>query len=256
MAAGLQKYKYNGKEFDRMHGLDWQDYGARAYDAALPMWTSIDRQAESYYATSPYAYCLDNPIRHSDPDGNSVWTKAGKAIYKIGHQVARNGFSALNQADTYLSTISDITDVVGTITDTNASTTDRVKAGVSLASELLPVSLNDIADIGELVGRTIHGNSKLSTRAQHAYDIINTKTKMIIKTGISGGKIRKDGKSYRAEQQVRKWNKEYGGDIYKSEITHKEATGKGAREKILDYEEKRAKKFRKELETENKHQRP
>ena len=30
----VQRYKYNGKELDRMHGLDWYDYGARHYDAA------------------------------------------------------------------------------------------------------------------------------------------------------------------------------------------------------------------------------
>ena len=28
-----QAYKYNGKELDRMHGLDWYDYGARFYDS-------------------------------------------------------------------------------------------------------------------------------------------------------------------------------------------------------------------------------
>ena len=30
----VQRYKYNGKELGRMHGLDWYDYGARHYDAA------------------------------------------------------------------------------------------------------------------------------------------------------------------------------------------------------------------------------
>ena len=30
--AGLQPYKYNGKELDRMHGLNTYDYGARQHD--------------------------------------------------------------------------------------------------------------------------------------------------------------------------------------------------------------------------------
>ena len=34
-----QPYKYNGKELDRMHGLDWYDYGTRHYDAVL---TTLD----------------------------------------------------------------------------------------------------------------------------------------------------------------------------------------------------------------------
>lgn len=95
------------------------------------------------------------------------------------------------------------------------------------------------------------------TNAQHAYDIIDKRTGERVKTGISGGKIRKDGKSYRAEQQVRKWNKQESGDIYKSEITHKEPAGKGARDKILKYEKERADEFREELDKhKDKHIRP
>ena len=65
----LQPYKYNGKELDRTHGLDWYDYGARNYDATLPMWDRIDPLCEKYYHISPYAYCGNNPIIFVDPDG-------------------------------------------------------------------------------------------------------------------------------------------------------------------------------------------
>ena len=37
---GVQKYKYNGKEFDTMHGLNMYDYGARQQDPAVGMFTS------------------------------------------------------------------------------------------------------------------------------------------------------------------------------------------------------------------------
>ncbi|WP_446788203.1 RHS repeat-associated core domain-containing protein [Macellibacteroides fermentans] len=67
-----QAYKYNGKELDRMHGLDWYDYGARNYDAALPVWTTVDPLAEKYYNSSPYAYCANNPILNIDPDGRET----------------------------------------------------------------------------------------------------------------------------------------------------------------------------------------
>ena len=40
--GGAQSYKYNGKELDRMHGLDWYDYGARHYDAVLGRWMCVD----------------------------------------------------------------------------------------------------------------------------------------------------------------------------------------------------------------------
>ena len=67
--GAAQRYKYNGKELDRIHGLNLYDYGARQYDAALGRWTSIDPLAEKYYGISPYAYCHDNPINRIDPDG-------------------------------------------------------------------------------------------------------------------------------------------------------------------------------------------
>ena len=65
---GVQKYKYNGKEFDRTHGLDWYDYCARQYAPASGRFTSMDPLCEKYYNISPYSYCAGNPIRYVDPD--------------------------------------------------------------------------------------------------------------------------------------------------------------------------------------------
>ena len=64
--ASLQPYKYNGKEFDRMHGLNTYDYGARQYSPALPSWDRIDPLAEEYYSVSPYAYGGNNPVNRVD----------------------------------------------------------------------------------------------------------------------------------------------------------------------------------------------
>ena len=109
--------------------------------------------------------------------------------------------------------------------------------------------------VSKVVKASVHGNSKASTQAQHAYDIINKKTNKVIKTGINGGQI-KNGKSVRAETQVKKWNKESGDGTYKSEITHHEPAGEGSRARILDYEKERANVLREELKAENKHKRP
>ena len=73
MAGGVQPYKYNGKELDRMHGLDLFDYGARHYDAALGKWLTVDPLAEKYYSISPYVYVVNNPVRFIDPDGMDIW---------------------------------------------------------------------------------------------------------------------------------------------------------------------------------------
>ena len=65
----VQPYKYNGKELDRKDGLDWYDYGARYYDAALGRWHVVDPMSEKYYGVSPYLYCANNPILLVDPNG-------------------------------------------------------------------------------------------------------------------------------------------------------------------------------------------
>ena len=75
--ATLQPYKYNGKEFDRMHGLNTYDYGARQYSPALPSWDRIDPLAEKYYNVSPYAYCGNNPVNRIDPNGMEMdWVQS------------------------------------------------------------------------------------------------------------------------------------------------------------------------------------
>ena len=256
-SGSTQPFRFGGKELDKMHGLDWYDFGARMYDPGIGRFTGMDSRAEDYCDTSPYAYCLNNPIKNIDPDGRSVWSRGAKLLWHVGKSVAKNGWKALNTAETYTSAFSDIQESLNTLTDANATTVDKVMAGVSLASEFAPVSIGDAKDAGKIVKSALHGNSKASTKAQHAYDIINTETKKVVKTGVSGGAIRKDGKSVRAETQVRKWNKEAGKDIYRSEITRQEPAGEGARTRILEYEKERAKLLREgDHLTEGKHKRP
>ena len=74
-----QRYKYNGKELDRMHGLDWMDYGARWMNGLT--FTTPDPKAWDYTDVSPYVYCHNNPISRIDPDGrDDYYTYTGQFL--------------------------------------------------------------------------------------------------------------------------------------------------------------------------------
>ena len=89
----IQRYKYNGKELDRMNGLDWYDYGARHMDGIR--FTTIDPMAEKYYGVSPYVYCKDNPVKYVDPDGKKVriYKKNQKQVLRYINKLAQGTFA-------------------------------------------------------------------------------------------------------------------------------------------------------------------
>ena len=84
MKKHLQKYKYNGKEMDRMYGLDWLEYGSRMDNPAIGLWTQVDPLPEKYYNVSPYVYCMNNPVKFVDPDGESPFSALIKFAAKQG----------------------------------------------------------------------------------------------------------------------------------------------------------------------------
>ena len=102
----------------------------------------------------------------------------------------------------------------------------------------------------------INGNAIDSRNAQHGYEIYD-KHGRVVKTGVSGGKIRQDGKSVRAEVQVRRWNKVENdpNGSYTSKNVKRLKGRKGARERILKWESNNAHKHRATLDP-AKHKRP
>ena len=67
-------FRYNGKEYDSMNGLNHYDFGARSYDPSLGRWNTMDLHAENYYSWSPYHYAANNPLIMTDPDGRDWYT--------------------------------------------------------------------------------------------------------------------------------------------------------------------------------------
>lgn len=98
-ATAVQPYKYNGKELDRTHGLDWYDYGARHLAPDVGRFTTIDPLAEKYYSISPYAYCANNPVNAIDPDGMD-WYKDKDGTIQFNPDV--HSQDNLEEGQTYL----------------------------------------------------------------------------------------------------------------------------------------------------------
>jgi len=75
-----QNYKYNGRELQTDLDLDWYDYGARMYDAALGRWHVVDPIADKMKSISPYTYSYNNPIYFIDDSGKEP---VGYLYYEI-----------------------------------------------------------------------------------------------------------------------------------------------------------------------------
>jgi hypothetical protein len=80
-----------------------------------------------------YLYVRNNPLRYVDPDGRSWWSKLIKLGIK-GGDVAATVKGNLEDFDTLI--------------DADAGVGWRVLAGLSLASEVLPVSARDVREVG------------------------------------------------------------------------------------------------------------
>jgi len=134
----------SGKERDET-GLDY--FGARYFSGAMGRFTNADAPFADQHQENPqswnlYQYGYNNPLSNLDVDGRSVWTK----IAKVGWKLIKTG----NAAAAFAGNIQD----ARTVFDSDASTGSRIWAGVSLASEILPISIGDAKDAGRILGLT------------------------------------------------------------------------------------------------------
>ena len=181
--SAIQQYKYNGKELDVTHGLNTYDYGARQLDPILGRWDRVNPLAEKNYPTSPYVYCGNNPVNRVDKDGR-IWDTVldvaflaydlGEAAYQFctAGSISNTTKAALG-ADALAAIVPGLTGT-GLAVRAGAKATE-VGSKVNIASKIVKYS--------------VHGNSKASTNAQHAYDIINYCCPIKVRSSIDSIKI-------------------------------------------------------------------
>ena len=72
----------SGKEKDAETGYHY--FGARYYNSDLSLWLSVDPMSDKYPSLSPYNYCVWNPMKLVDPNGDTCKfaTKEDEAYVK------------------------------------------------------------------------------------------------------------------------------------------------------------------------------
>lgn len=171
--GNAQPYKYNGKELDAKKGLNWYDYGARMYDAALGRFTTTDPLVEKYYMVSPYTYCVNNPIKYIDPTGMfyTGYTVNEKGyIQKINNEGGNNYDVIYNKSKYSSTTVKDY--------DTSGN-----KTGIQISKGILNEQAG--SDVNMSI-KTIQGNLldaegyTIGKYANHSYEIKSDKESLAL----------------------------------------------------------------------------
>ncbi|NLL28657.1 MAG: RHS repeat-associated core domain-containing protein [Bacteroidales bacterium] len=81
-------YKFSAKEKDAETGFNY--FGARYYVDYMYVWLSVDPMSDKYPSTSPYMYCLGNPVKLVDPDGMEFNDPDDLAKAQASQKAARN----------------------------------------------------------------------------------------------------------------------------------------------------------------------
>ena len=244
VGATQNPFRYNGRDgvmsddngLYYMRARFYHPEGRRFVGRDLLLGDIIEAQA-----LNRYAFVTGNPIFFIDPLGLSGDKDTEGYIYQSLNQVVfgnyTNNVTALGTVIQIglgfsgFDFIADVRDINYNLQHWKWSWSHSFDTGTSVVA-LVPIvgTIKYADEVALLID--VHGNSRKSQKAQHVYEIRNKKTGEVIKTGVSSGRVSKKGKSYRAENQIRKWGK---GD-FESTIISEISTGTGARQKALDIE--------------------
>ena len=205
LAGATIPYLYNGKEIDRMHGLNWYDYGARYYDGAIGRWHGVDNKAENYPSFSPYIYVADNPVLFIDPDGNEikVYREVGQngskstLVIQVSGKIVNNSSTIYTseQLQGYADRL--VSSITSSFTGEGVNVNFRAQVNISVATDDNKVTSSDhtfvIQDQGKLPGS--EGNNDVTGNAVKGDKVVNISQHILDRNEATVGEFAGTGKT-------------------------------------------------------------
>ena len=224
-------YRFAGRRFDTETGL--YHNRARAYSPALGRFLQPDPIGTDG-GINLYAYVNNDPVNLTDPTGKYPAGLSGARALGNG-----KGLSHRTQGSNRF------------------QRTRRPWEGGPAGGGLRVPDFCVFTCKAARPAARANGNSNANTRAQHGYVIRDThKNGAVVKNGISGGRLNRDGSSRRANSQANKWNREPGNTgRYEPQVTFQVPAGPGARTKARKAEKEVSDQYRSTLDR-RRHQRP
>jgi len=245
--------KYNGKELFSEMNLGHYAYGKRFFDPVLGRFVCTDPISDQFPSLSTYNYASNNPILNIDLHGlQGVNVVAEKIAGNDDEGYIRTATEGTREHNPFTAGVIDATfavlDYIGLNSIDNAFFGSQKTSVHEKVAAILPVLFNTKGNADE-GGKTvvkagkdsnIHGNSKLSTKEQHGYEITNTKTSETLEYGISGQKLKSDGTSPRVDQKLK--SKYKNDPVINGKIIEKSMPN---RQISIDWEKGKVREFQK-----------
>jgi RHS repeat-associated protein len=114
LITSTNRWGFSGKEKQTVKNLGFLDFGARMLETEIGRWFVQDLLQEKFYSWSSYSYCMNNPLKYVDPNGEYpiitiTKEKTGSTADQrvLGYTGGRN---IITQVDLYKATVIDTED--------------------------------------------------------------------------------------------------------------------------------------------------